>query len=246
MQNVAPTHRLNRRSRDFLIAAAAVFLIGAALAVAGIGLHIVNLVVPFNRGFASYDLARKALVSFGFGLSFASMLMALRAVTWKTDHSLAWELGELLALELDRQFVFIRNVSKRSLGTIDAALVSRHGVLVMRISKRKGDYLNTGGEWLRRRRNGSWRPLRWNPTRDVVADAMRVKAFLTDYDLSAAPVYAAVVFTRAAPDVQFCLRDPAVPVVNAPALINDLAGSYFAEDRLDAATVQRVVNLLYH
>ncbi|MDE2774603.1 MAG: nuclease-related domain-containing protein [Chloroflexota bacterium] len=246
MQNVAPTHRLNRRSRDFLIAAAAVFLIGAALAVAGIGLHIVSLVVPFNRGFAIYDLTRKALVSLGFGLSFVSMLMALRAVTWKTDHSLAWELGELLAGELDRQFVFIRNVSKRSLGTIDAALVSRHGVLVLRISKRKGEYYNVGGDWLRRRRNGSWRPLRWNPTRDVVADAMRVKAFLKDYDLSAAPVFAAVVFTRAAPDVQFSLRDPAVPVLNAQALINGLSDSYFAEDRLNAATVQRVVNLLYH
>ena len=246
MQNVAPTHRLNRRSRDFLIAAAAIFLIGAALAVTGIGLHIVGLVVPFNRGFAIYDLTRKALVSLGFGLSFVSMLMALRAVTWKTDHTLAWELGELLARELDRQFVFIRNVSKRSLGTIDAALVSRHGVLVLRISKRKGEYHNKGGDWLRRRRKGRWRPLRWSPTRDVVADAMRVKAFLKDYDLSAAPVFVAVVFTHAAPDVQFSLQDPAVPVVNARALVDELSDSYFAEDRLDAATVQRVVNLLYH
>ena len=246
MQNVAPTQRLNRRSRDFLIAAAVVFLLGAALAVGGIGLHVVSLVVPFNRGYAVYDLTRKALLSVGFGISFVSMLMALRAVTWKTDNALAWELGELLAQELDRRFVFIRNISTRSLGYIDAALVSQHGVLVLRITKRKGQYFNEGGDWLRRGRKGTWRPLRWNPTRAVVADALKVKEFLKDYQLAAAPVYAAVVFTRAAPDVAFKLREPAVPVVLASALINDLRGSYFAEERLDAGTVQRVVNLLYH
>ena len=145
MQNVAPTHRLNRRSRDFLIAAAVVFLIGAALAVAGISLHVFSLVVPSNRGFAVYDLTRKSLMSLGAGVAFISMLMALRAVSWKTDNALAWQLGELLAQELDRQFVFIRNISERSLGYIDAALVSKHGVLVLRITKRKGEYYNVGG-----------------------------------------------------------------------------------------------------
>lgn len=245
MQNVAPTHRLNRRSRDFLIAAAVIFLIGAALAVLGISLHVISLVVPFNRGFAVYDLTRKALLSLGLGISFISMLMALRAVTWKTDHALAWELGELLASELDRQFVFIRNINKRSLGYIDAALVSKHGVLVLRVTRRKGEFLNQGGVWLRRGRNGGWRPLRWNPTGAVIADAMKLKAFLKDYQLASTPVYAAVVFTRAEPDARLRLKEPAAPVVHARCLIRDLADSYFAEDRLDAATVQQVVNLLY-
>ncbi|MCY4062665.1 MAG: nuclease-related domain-containing protein [Chloroflexi bacterium] len=246
MQNVAPTHRLSRRSREFLIAAAVVFLLGAALAVAGISLHIVSLVIPFNRGFAFYDLTRKAMLSAGLGLAFVSMLMALRAVTWKTDNALAWELGERLAQSLDHQFVFIRNISRRSLGYIDAALVSKHGVLVLRISRRKGQLLNHGGDWLRRGRKGTWRRLRWNPTRDVVADAMKVKAYLQDYQLPAVPVFAAVVFTRDAPDVAFQLQEPAVPVVHAAALISGLQDNYFAQDRIDAATVQRVVNLLYH
>lgn len=245
MQNVAPTHRLNRRSRDFLIAAAVVFLIGAALAVAGISLHVFSLVVPSNRGFAMYDLTRKGLLSVGAGLSFVSMLMALRAVSWKTDNALAWQLGELLAQELDRQFVLIRNISERSLGYIDAALVSKHGVLVLRITKRKGEYYNIGGDWLRRGRNGSWRPMRWNPTRDAVADAMKLKQYLRDYQLTAAPVFAAVVFTREAPDLQLSLQAPAIPAVRARNLIPVLQDSYFAEDRLDPGTVQQVVNLLY-
>jgi len=246
MQNVAPTHRLSRRSREFLIAAAVAFLLGAALAVAGISLHVVSLVIPFNRGFAFYDLTRKAMLSGGFGLAFVSILMALRAVTWKTDNALAWELGERLAQSLDRQFVFIRNISRRSLGYIDAALVSKHGVLVLRISRRKGQFLNHGGDWLRRRRKGTWQRLRWNPTRDVVADAMKVKAYLQDYQLTAVPVFAAVVFTRDAPDLTFRLQEPAVPVVHAAALISGLQDNYFAQERIDAATVQRVVNLLYH
>lgn len=246
MQNVAPTHRLNRRSRDFLIAAAVVFLFGAALAVAGIGLHVFSLVVPFNRGFVVYDLTRKTLLSIGFGISFVSMLMALRAVTWKTDNALAWQLGELLAQRLDGRFVYIRNISKRSLGYIDAALVSKHGVLVLRINKRKGQYFNESGDWLRRGRGGKWRPLRWNPTRDVIADAMKLKAYLSDFQLSTVPIFAAVVFTRDAPDVEFGLRDPAVPVVYAGALVDGLKDSYFAEDRLEAGTIQQVVNLLYH
>ena len=163
MQNVAPSNRLNRRSRDFLLAAAVVFLLGAALAVAGISLHVVSLVLPFNRGFAVYDLTRKTLLAIGFGLAFVSMLMALRAVTWKTDNALAWEIGELLAQKLDRQFLFIRNISKRSLGTIDAALVSKHGVLVLRITKREGQYANEGGDWLRRGRNGDMAPAALEP-----------------------------------------------------------------------------------
>jgi len=245
MQNVAPSRRLNRRSRDFLLAAAAVFLLGAALAVAGIALHVFNLVVPFNRGFALYDLTRKAMLSLGAGLTCVAILMALRAVTWKTDNAQAWQLGERLAAELDRQFVYIRNISKLSIGYIDAALISQHGVLVLRITRRKGEFYNEKGQWLRRARKGNWRPLRWNPTRDVVNDALKLKEYLKDFQLAAVPVYAAVVFIRDAPDVVFSLKEPAVPVVYANGLIHSLQDSYFARRRLDTATVQQVVNLLY-
>jgi hypothetical protein len=245
MQNVAPTQRLNRRSRDLLIAAALVFLLGAALAVVGIGLHVFSLVVPFNQGFAIYDLTRKALLAIGMGIAIASIFVAGRAVSWKTDNALAWQLGESLALRLDRQFVFIRNISQRSLGYIDAALVSKHGVLVLRVNKRKGEFYNEGGEWLRRGRKGSWRPLRWNPTREVVADALKLNEYLSDYQLREVPVFAAVAFLREAPELQLSLRQPAVPVVHSRSLIHDLQDSYFAESRLDARTVQQVVNLLY-
>ena len=245
MRNVAPTRRLNRRSSDLLLAAALVFLLGAAMTVAGIALHIFSLVVPSNDGYDAYDLTRKALLSAGIGIAFVSLFMALRAVSWKTDNALAWQLGELLAERLDRQFVFIRNISKGSLGAIDAALLSKHGVLVLRITQRKGEYFNDGGAWLRRSRKGRWRPLRWNPTRAVVKDALKLKDFLKEWELTAVPVYAAVVFLRDKPAAQFKTRDPAVPVVYASGLIDGLQDSYFAQARLDADTVQQILNLLY-
>ena len=246
MQNVAPTRRLNRRSRDFLMAAALVFLFGAALMAAGIALHVFSLVVPFNRGFAVYDQTRKALLVLGLGIAFLSMLMALRAVAWKTDNALAWQLGERLALQLDRRFVFIRNISQRSLGYIDAALVSQHGVLVLRVTDWRGKYFNQGGDWLRRGRKGGWQPLRRNPTREAVAAALKVKACLKEYHLSEAPVFAAVVFMRESPEVELQLQDPALPVLTAGGLIAGLRDSYFAQARLDADEMQRIVNLLYH
>ena len=64
--------------------------------------------------------------------------MAIRAITWKTDNQLAWQLGTQLAAHLDRHHVFIRNISKRSTGYVDAVLISKHGILVLRIIGRKG------------------------------------------------------------------------------------------------------------
>ena len=246
MQNIAPTRSLTRRSRDLQIAAALIFLLGAALAVAGIALHVFNLVVPFNRGYDIYDLTRKALLLIGAAFSLLSLLLALRAVTWRTDNSTAFELGEQLAAQLDHRYVFIRNISKRTTGYVDAALVSRHGVLALRITRRKGEFFNEGGQWLRRRRNGKWRPMRWNPTSEVVAAAIKLKAHLRDYDLAQVPLYAAVVFMRDAPDVTLNLQQPSAPVLHAGQLIAALQESYFAEERLPAQTVREVVNLLYH
>lgn len=245
MQSIAPTRRLSRRSRDLLLAAAVVFLFGALAMIAGIALHIFNLVVSFNPGWQIYDLTRKAMLSLGTGIVFASFLMALRAITWKTDNALALELGALLAQHLDHQYVYIRNISKRPIGYLDAVLVSKHGVLVLRISKRKGFFLNDKGDWLRRRPRGNWKPMRWNPTREVALQAAKLQAFLEEFQLAAVPVRALIVFTRESPLVQLTLRDPAIPVVLGSKLAEYLQNNYLGRDHLDPGTVQRVVNLLY-
>ncbi len=246
MQNLAPTGRLSRRSRELLVAAAVVFLAGALLTMAGIALHIFNLVVPFNPGSEIYDLTRKGMLFLGAGIIFLSFLMAARAITWKTDNALARELGALLADHLDRRFVFIRNISKRPIGELDAALVSKHGVLVFRISKRKGVFFNDKGDWLRRRRlKGQWKPMRWNPTREVALQVTKLREYLDDFQLTAVPIGAVIVFTPESPLVQLTLREPAVPVLYGSQLLEHLQDNYLGNERLDAETVQRVANLLY-
>lgn len=246
MQNVSPTRNLSRRSRDFLIAAAVVFLLGATLAVVGLALHIINVVVPSNPGFEVYDLTRKAVLSGGIGIIFVALLMALRAVTWKTDNLLAKAIGDYLAQYLDKHFVYIRNISKRSIGYVDAVLVSKHGVLVFRISDRQGVFFNEKGEWLRQKDKGEWRAMRWNPTREAVADVKKIREYLTDFQLPDIPVYGVVVFTHEPPTTQFTMQDPVVPVVHASQLSYGLQDSYFAKDRVNAETVQQLVNLLYN
>ena len=245
MQNIAPTRKLSRRSRSFLMAAAVVFLSGAALSVLGFALHVISLVVQSNPGFGAYDLTRKAILSLGIGIMFAAGLMALRAVTWKTDSALARQVGEQLAACLGRQFVFIRSISKATVGYVDAVLVSRHGVLVFRISKRKGLYFNEKGQWLTRKGKGKWKPMRWNPTREATEDVRKIRGYLDDYQLTGIPVYGVVVFIQPPPMTQLVLREPTVPVLYASQLCGGLRDSYFARERLDAKTVQEIVNLLY-
>lgn len=245
MQNVAPTRRLGRRSRDMMVAAGLVFLVGAGVVVAGITLHILNLVVASNPSAGFYDLIRKALLTIGIGLIISSFLMALRAITWKTDNQLAWQLGAQLATHLDRNHVFIRNISKRSTGYVDAVLVSKHGILVLRIIGRKGKFGNDKGHWLKRRRQGNWIPMRWNPTQQVMRCLNRIRAYLQVHGLGDLPLFAVIVFTREPPLVELTLNDPAVPVTFASHLLEGLRDTYFARSRLDATMVQRVVNLLY-
>lgn len=246
MQNVSPTHNLSRRSRDFLIAAAVVFLLGAALAIVGIALHIINVVVPSNPGYDIYDLTRKAVLSGGMGVIFVSLLMAFRAVTWKTDNLLAKAVGDQLAEYLDEHFVYIRNISKRTIGYVDAVLISKHGVLTFRISDRQGVFFNEKGEWLTQKDKGEWKPMRWNPTREVVEDVRKIREYLKDYKLPDVPVYGVVVFTDDPPTTQITKQDPVVPVLHANELSYGLQDTYFAKSRLDAEAVQQVVNLLYN
>lgn len=246
MQNVAPTRKLSRRSRDFLIAAAVIFLLGVTLVVVGIALHIVNFVVPSNPGYDVYNLTRNAIIAGGAGLIFVSALMGLRAITWKTDNLLARQVGEALAMFLDKHHVYIRNISKRTIGYVDSVLISKHGVLVFRITNRQGVFFNEKGEWLTQKDKGQWKPMRWNPTREVVTDIQKIREYFADYKLKDVPVYGVVVFIGEPPLTQVTLQEPVVPVTYLSQISYNLQDGYFARDRISAETVQEVINLLYN
>ena len=244
MLSIAPTRSLNRRSRDLLLLAALVFLLGAALAVGGIALHVFSLVVPFNAGYGIYDMTRKLMLLLGSLVSMVALALALRAATWKTDNRNARLLGELLAAQLDHRYVLVRNISKRTTGYIDAALISRHGLLALRISNRKGEFFNEGGHWLRRGKGG-WKPMRWNPTREVVARAAKLRAHLKMHGMPDMPVFAAVVFLRDAPELRLTLKAGAIPALHASQLVDGLRDGYFAQERISAQAAQALVNVLY-
>lgn len=246
MQNIAPTHKLSRRSRNFLIAAAVVFLLGVAFAVLGVVLHVITVVVPSNPGYDAYDLTRKGIIAIGAGLIFASLVMTLRAITWKTDNVLAKTVGDTLATFLDQRSIYIRNISDRTIGYVDAVLVSHHGVLVLRISDRQGVFFNEKSEWLSQKDKGEWRLMRWNPTREVVADIKKIREYLNDYNLQHVPIFGVVVFTEEPPITQFSVKHPIIPVIHLSDISYSLQDGYFAEDRITKQTAQEVVNLLYN
>lgn len=246
MQNVAPTRTLNRRSRDLLVLSAVVFLLGATLTVIGLALHIINLVVEANPGFEIYNLTRNAILIGGLIFIVLSLFMALRAVTWKTDNVLAEQVGNELANYLDKRFVYIRNISKRTIGYVDAVLVGPPGVLVFRISDKQGVYFNERGEWLKQRDKGAWRTMRWNPTKELVVDIQKLKEYLVDYKLTDIPIYGVIVFTVEPPFNQFTVQEAVVPVTHLSQFSYSLQDKYFAKDRLSIETVQQIVNILYN
>ena len=153
MRNVVPRRALARRSRSFLTYAFFLALFGILMLVIGVGLFIVPLVVTSNPNYALYDLARQVLIAVGVLFILLAIGLGIRAVTWRTDNALAESTGEALADFLDDDYLFVRNVSRRALGYIDAVLIGPPGALIFRIVDKDGVYYNQGRQWMQQRDN---------------------------------------------------------------------------------------------
>lgn len=244
MRQPEPSRSLDRRARNFLYAALLVILTGAFIIVVGLALFAIPLVVPSNPSFDTYDSLRQFLVPAGIVVMVIGVIMAIRALTWKRDNPLAASTGEALADFLDHRYVFLRNINKLSIGYVDAVLIGPPGVLVFRITDKAGIYFNEGSNWMIQKDKGEWHTLRWNPTKEVVADVKKLREFLQTRSLPEVPVYAATVFTKPVPDAQVTQQDAPVPVLHPEDLAYDLDDSYFAKDRIDVLTVNQVVDIL--
>ena len=248
MQNIAPTRTLTRRSRDLLYLAGLLALLALLIGVGGLVLHVINFVVPSNDGFEVYDAFRKILLVVSGLLFLLVLIMIIRALTWQTDNLLAKQTGEHLARHLDERYLFIRNISKRSTGYIDAVLLGPPGVLVFRISDAEGIYFNEGARWLTQKSKGEWGTVRFgrmNLTEEAVVDVKALRKYFAEEGLNDIPVYGVVAFTKESPILQFSVQKPVVPVAYNSTLYYDLSDNYFAKDRLDAKTVERVAQLLF-
>lgn len=248
MQNVAPSRSLARRSRNLLIGAVVVALVGLLSAGIGLFLFAVPLVVPSNPTFNLYELVRQALVAVGLLLFVVALAMAIRAITWKQDNTLSTSVADELANYVDKRYVFIRNISKRALGYVDAVLVGPAGVLVFRITSREGNYYNEGTKWMIQRDKGAWRTLSWSPSEEAIDDIKRMREFLQSNGIEKPQVFGVVVFTQEPPDydTHVTAQNPVIPVAQLSTLYDRLLPNYLAtQDRHDPATVTQIAKLIF-
>ena len=244
MQNIAPSRVIARRTRRLLEIALVLVSGGIFLGILGLALYVVPF-TTISETEQVFDIARAVLLLLGVFTAIAGMGVALRAVTTKTENTLAYETGQTLGRYLGESYTFIRNINRRRLGYIDAVLVGPPGVLVLRIVGLEGKFLNEGGNWMRANAQGEWRPL-WliNPTQEAVEDVRSMRRYLERHNLGDVPVFASVVFTRDESVARLSLQNPVVPATNLPLLHQTLQQNYLAKNRIDKAKADAVVKLL--
>jgi hypothetical protein len=204
----------------------------------------VRFAVPSNPQYGTYLFIRTAVLVLGGIIILIALGLAVRALTWKKDNDLARITGRVLEPILDDRYTFIRNVSKREIGYVDAVLVGPPGVLVFRILSQQGVFANEGPNWLMRGKRGEWLPANINPTREAIADIRKIREFLAKRQLPNVPIYGVVVFIVEPPGVQLMAKEPTVPITHLSTLYANLQRDYLAKDRIDQASTAAIARFL--
>ncbi len=245
MRNQAPKQTLVRRSYQLMQFAVLFASAGIFFSIVGLALYAVPLTSESSGSFAAYNLLRGVILFAGVTLGVTGIGMAIRAVTWKTDNDLAKLTGDALKPLFNDKYSFIRNISKRGLGYIDAVMIGPEGLLVFRILDLKGEYLNEGEQWLKARR-GQWQPMASNPTQNVLEDMENLNAYLAERGLPNFPIFGVVLFTRNEPELLLRQKPPnRIPALYLRDFQSGLQQTYFATHRIDDDIARRVYNLLY-
>lgn len=247
MRNVVTARALARRSRNLLLVAILVFSLGVLMTLIAFFMRSIPLVTTASSNYDLYLLLRDLLLWLGLAIIIIGTLLVIRALTWKRENPVATQIGRVLAhdLNLDDRYSYISNLSRRSIGYVDAVLIGPPGVLVFRITDRSGTFFNEGSAWLQQRDKGQWKPLRWSPTREVVADVNKIRNFLQARNLSQIPVFPVIIFIEDAPSSRVTTEKPTVPVMQPQDLTYGLSNTYFAQtDRLEQLIANKVVEAL--
>ncbi len=233
MQSLNPTRIVQRQGRELMIIGAFVLMFG--LLTCGCSLIAFLLFSSNVVGFALIALGGIVLL---VGVGFMA-----RGLTLRMENQAALAVADVLGRELDDRFTFIRNVSRRGLGYVDAVLVGPPGTLVFRIVDQPGIYRNEGSDWLERRGGQTFVLSRLNPTRECVTDIYALRKYLARFGLSNVPVFGIVVFTN--PQVELAARQPVVPIAQLHTLPTVLRRDFLLEDRIDQKTVESTVHAIY-
>jgi hypothetical protein len=237
MQNINPSRNIARRGRYYLFMGSVAFF-GGAIAVT---LGILFFSFPLWET-TLFDILRALLIVVGVIFVIVGIASIIRALTLQKDNPLAYAVGEALTQFLDNRYTYLRNVSKRKVGYIDAVLVGPPGALVFRIVDYPGVWINERAEWINRSRNGGMRPARTNPTRECVRDVAALRKFLAKRGLDKVPVYAIVVFTS--PHVNLSGSGPAVPICEISTLYQIMRRDYLADERIAPPTARAAVDAI--
>lgn len=237
MQNINPSQNITRRGRYYLFLGGLSFF-GGAIAIA---LGVLFIFFPLWDS-VFFDLFQVLLIVGGVVALVVGLAFVYRALTLQKDNPLAYAVGEGLGQFLDQRFTYLRNVSKRRVGYIDAVLVGPPGALVFRIVDYAGAWINERAEWINQTRDGKLRPARTNPTREVVRDVVALRKFLARYGLENVPVYAIVVFTS--PNVRLSADGPVVPICEISTLYQIMHRDYLTDDRITPQMVQQAVDAI--
>jgi hypothetical protein len=237
MQNINPSQSITRRGRYYLLLGGLAFF-GGAIAIA---LGVLFAFFPLWDSFI-FDLFQILLIASGIVSLVAGLALVYRALTLQKDNALAYAVGEGLAHFLDERFTYLRNVSKRRVGYIDAVLVGPPGALVFRIVDYSGAWINERAEWINQTRDGKLRPARTNPTREAVRDVVALRKFLARHGLENVPVHAIVVFTS--PSVRLSADGPVVPICEIPTLYQIMRRDYLTDDRITPEMTRQAVDAI--
>jgi hypothetical protein len=242
MRNVAPTRSLARWARQLLQLSFLVVAAGAFMTALGLALYI----IPLMQENALYNFVRGFLFIVGIIIVLAGIGIAVRAIirSQHTDNDLAIVTGDFLQQYLDDRYTFIRNISKRGLGYVDAILVGPAGALVFRILDNSGVYANEAAGWLVQEK-GQWKPARIKPTKEAVDDIQHLRDYLAQNNLAQVPVFGIIVFTKDPNQVQIMVKEPVVPVTHLNALYENLTKNYLAVERIDTQLAEAAVRVLY-
>lgn len=242
MRNVAPSWSLLLRSSRFMQLGAVIASAGILMAFVGLGMYSIPVVTDTESSLS--EIVPAFMLFGGVGLGLLGLGIGIRAATWKRDNSLAKITGNMLAQHLDENFLFIRNISKRQLGYIDAVLIGLPGVLVFRLVDWEGTFLAEVNGWLKVSGN-RWVPTSDNPTKEVVDDIKKVRAYLSEYGLTDIPVFGVIVLVNPPTKAELRTKDPIVPSTMLEGLMAELRTGYLSKDRLDQPTVNDIIDLLY-
>lgn len=237
MHNISPARAMARQARRYYISGMIVSLVGLVLAAIGIAI----IIIPLTRA-GWYSFLQTSLVIGGLIVGLVGLAMVIRGLTFSEDNADARHMANVLATSLDYRYTFIRHISRRELGYIDAVLVGPNGALVFYFFTRKGRYYTEGNVWFRRQSPHDLHPARVNPTVEVVKDVNLLRTHLANRGLPQVPVYAAVVVSRRETLVE--QQKPVVPVAPMPEVLQYLQDNYLAAERIDAQLVKSTIRAI--